>query len=69
MFYPWLSSNSADVIELFQSKQVVGVEWRGEAKAAKAVYSHLTPMQSTNEKASLAPLHTAKGGVKNTNLL
>ena len=58
MFYPWLSSNSADVIVLCQSKQVVGVEWRGEAKADN--YS------STNEKASLAPLHTAKGGVKNT---
>ena len=55
MFYPWLSSNSADVIVLCQSKQVVGVEWRGEAKADSG----------TNEKASLAPLHTAKGGVRN----
>ena len=50
MFYPWLSSNSVDVIVLFQSKQVVGVEWRGEAKAdnyskapmRKQVWHHCT---------------------------
>ena len=52
MFYPWLSSNSADVIVLlFQSKQVVGVEWRGEAKADN--YSGVQPATSLQCKAPM----------------
>ena len=57
MFYPWLSSNSADVIVLCQSKQVVGMEWRGEAKAdnyskapmRKQVWHHCTLQKGVSQ--------------------